>query len=147
MDGGRSRIPTLTVKDPITKQVVKEARTNEEKWKLLYQELFAKITAPLTNNTDYTYVQEKWAYTPTTDEQIHRAISRMKLWKATCSDSIPNVVFVHARHLMVPYLGLIFRATDMLEIYPEDWKHTETPILKSLGSPITWQQEHGGLLC
>ena len=29
-DGGRSRIPTLMVKDPITKQVVKEARTNEE---------------------------------------------------------------------------------------------------------------------
>ena len=125
-DGGRSRILTLTVKDPITKQVVKEARTNEEKGKLLYQEFFPKRTVPLTNNMDYIYIQEKWAYTPTTDKQIHRAISRMKPWKATHSDLIPNVVFVHARHLLVPYLGPIFRATDMLEIYPEDWKHTET---------------------
>ena len=30
-DGGRNRIPTLTMKDPITKQVIKEARTNVEK--------------------------------------------------------------------------------------------------------------------
>ena len=58
-NGGRSRIPTLMVKDPITKQVVKEAKTNEEKGKLLYQEFFLKRTAPLTNNMDYTYVQEK----------------------------------------------------------------------------------------
>ena len=35
----------------------------------------------------------------------------------------------------MPYLGLIFRATDTLEIYPEDWKHTETPILKKPGKP------------
>ena len=84
---------------------------------------------------DYTYIQEKWPYTPTTDEQIHRAISRMKPWKATCSDLIPNAVFVHARHLLVPYLGPIFRATDTLEIYPEDWKCTETPILKKPGKP------------
>lgn len=29
-DGGRSRILTLKVKDPVTRQIIREARTNEE---------------------------------------------------------------------------------------------------------------------
>ena len=34
---------------------------------------------------------------------------------------------------MVPFLGPIFRATDSLKTYPEDWKLTKTPILKKPG--------------
>ena len=41
-DGGHSRIPRLFVKDPISKEVVREARTNEEKGQLLYQVFFPK---------------------------------------------------------------------------------------------------------
>ena len=33
------------------------------------------------------------------------------------------------------YLGLIFRATDTLKMYPEDWKVTKMPILKKPGKP------------
>ena len=35
-DGGRCRMPTLIVKDAVTKRISQEARTNEEKGKLLY---------------------------------------------------------------------------------------------------------------
>ena len=35
----------------------------------------------------------------------------------------------------MPFLGPIFRATDTLKMYPEDWKLTETPILKKTGKP------------
>ena len=80
--------------------------------------------------TDNNLTQEKWIYMTTTDEQIHRAIKRMKPWKATHSGTVPNTVFVHASDLLVPYLGPIFRATDSLETYLDDWKLTETPILK-----------------
>ena len=59
----------------------------------------------------------------------------MKPWKATRLGTIPNAVFIHARELLVPFLGPIFRATDTLKIYPEDWKLTETPILKKPGKP------------
>ena len=59
----------------------------------------------------------------------------MKPWKATRTDTIPNAVFVYARDLLVPYLGPIFRATDTLKLYPDDWKVTETPILKKPGKP------------
>ena len=104
------------------KQVTKEARTNAEKGQLLYQYFFPKRTAPPAEDTDYTTTQEKWVYTHTTNDQIPRAIKRMKPWKATCSDLIPNAVFIHARVLLVLYLGPILRATDTLKIYPEDWK-------------------------
>ena len=57
----------------------------------------------------------------------------MKPWKATRSGMIPNAVFVHARDLLVPHLGPIYRATDSLKTYPEDWKRTETLILKKPG--------------
>ena len=133
-DGGRSRILTLSVKDPIMKRIIKEARTNREKGQLLYQDFFPKRKALPAVATYGINIQEKWTYIHTTDEQIHRAIIRMKPWKATRSDTIPNAVFIHARELLVPHLGLIFRATDVLKIYPEDWKLTETPILKK-----TWQ--------
>ena len=80
--------------------------------------------------TEETQPQAKWEYTPTTNEQIHRAIKRMKPWKVTWSGTIPNTVFVHAWEALVPHLGPIFRATDTLKMYPEDWKITETLILK-----------------
>ena len=67
------------------------------------------------------------------DEQIHRAIKCMKPWKATRSGTIPNVIFIYAQELLAPFLGPLFRATDMLEVYPEDWKLTETPILEKPG--------------
>ena len=73
-DGGRSRIPTLLVKDPVTKRTIKEARTNTEKGQLFYQSFFPKRTAPLIVPTIDDFMQVKWEYTPTTDEQIQRAI-------------------------------------------------------------------------
>ena len=134
-DGGRNRIPMLLVKDPITKRITKEARTNVEKEQLLYQVFFPKRTALPIKIENYHTMQEKWSYTHTTDEQIHRAIRRMKLWKATWSDSIPNAVFIYAREQLVQYLGPIYRATDTLKVYPEDWKVTETLILRKPGKP------------
>ena len=49
------------------------------------------------------------------------------------SGTIPNTVFMHAQEALVPHLGPIFRATYTLKMYPEDWKITETPILKKPG--------------
>jgi len=68
----------------------------------------------------------------------------MKPWKATRLGTTPNSVFIHARELLVPHLGPIFRATDTLKIYLGDWKVTETPVLKKPGkadytSPNMWR--------
>jgi hypothetical protein len=50
----------------------------------------------------------------------------MKPYKATRTETIPNSVFVYAREVLVPHLGPIFRATDTLKIYPDDWKLTDS---------------------
>ena len=69
------------------------------------------------------------------DEQIHHAIKKMKPYKATRSGTIPNSVLIHAREELVPHLGLLFRATNMLMYYPQEWALTETLILKKPGKP------------
>ena len=102
---------------------------------MLYKFFFPTRTAPPLPLQREPYPHARWEYEPTTDEQIHRAIRRMKPWKATRSDTIPNAVFVHARDLLVPHLGPIFQATDTLKLYPSNWKLTETPVLKMPGKP------------
>ena len=58
-DGGRNRIPTLLVKDPITKRIIKEARSNIKKGQLLYQAFFPKRSAPPVKIGNYHITQEK----------------------------------------------------------------------------------------
>jgi hypothetical protein len=92
-------VPTLQVKDPITKAVTQEACTNEDKGDLFYQTFFPSRTAPPAPVPMEPYPPAKWEYEPVKDEQIHRAIRKMKPWKATRSGTVPNSVFVHAREL------------------------------------------------
>ena len=106
-DGGRCRIPTLQVRDPVTKQIVREVRTNEEKGQLLYEIFFPKRTMPQLQEHRGPYPQQKWEYEATTDEQIHRVIKKMKLWKVTRPGTVPNSVFIHTREMLVPHLGPI----------------------------------------
>ena len=58
-DGGRNRILTLMVKDPVMKRIIKEARSNADKGKLLYQDFFPKRTAPPVVDCVSTLIQEK----------------------------------------------------------------------------------------
>ena len=59
----------------------------------------------------------------------------MKPYKASRSDSAPNSVFTHNREILTPFLGPIYCATDTLKFYLDDWKTTETPILRKPGKP------------
>ena len=68
-DGGRGRIPTLKVRDPVTKEVTREVSNNEDKGKLFYQIFFPRRTAPPVPVQRDPYPQAKWVYKPTSDEQ------------------------------------------------------------------------------
>jgi hypothetical protein len=59
----------------------------------------------------------------------------MKPYKATRSGTVPNSVLVHAREELVPHLGPLFRATNTVDYYPQEWALTETLILKKPGKP------------
>jgi hypothetical protein len=58
-------------------------------------------------------------------------------------DTILNSIFTHAREDLVPHLGPLFRATNTLNYYPQEWSTMETLILKKPGkldytTPAAW---------
>lgn len=67
--------------------------------------------------------------------QISMAISKLKPYKASKSNSVPNSIFTHTIDVLVPHLGPHFHATHSLEFYPQEWATTETLILKKPGKP------------
>ena len=135
-DAGKARIPTLQVKDPTTKHVIREAADNASKGQLFYRTFFPPSnpeTLPIPQ--DYQYPPPCWTFMNITNKQIHRAIGKMKPYKATKSGSTPNSILTHAREELVPHLGPLFRATNTLKFYPQEWATTETLILKKPGKP------------
>jgi len=59
----------------------------------------------------------------------------MKPYKASKKDTIPNSVFIHAREDLIPHLGPLFRATNTLEYYPQEWASMEILIMKKPRKP------------
>src|SRR5882757_3402188 len=59
----------------------------------------------------------------------------MKPYKATKSGTVLNLVLIHAREELVPHLGPLFRATNTLQYYPQEWATTEMLVLKKPGKP------------
>jgi ribonuclease HI len=146
-DSAKTRIPTLKIKNPVTKSIIKEASTNKEKGDLFY-ETFFPVTRPRQDNRpteeDPHYPEPKWKFKNITNDQIARAIDRMKHNKATKHDTIPNSVFKHAKEYIIPHIGPLFRATFSLKYYPPEWAITDTLILKKpaktdYSSPSAWR--------
>ena len=59
----------------------------------------------------------------------------MKPYKATRNGTILNSVLIHAREDLVPYLAPLFRATNNLKYYPQEWSLMETLVMKKPGKP------------
>jgi Endonuclease-reverse transcriptase len=144
-DASKSRIPTLVAKDPITKRITREAIDNESKGKW-FHELFFPPTDPTTTPIpqNHRYPPAKWTFTNVTEEQVHQAIKKMQPHKATKSGTIPNSVLIHTREDLVPFLTPLFRATNTLKYYPQDWATTEMLVMKKPGkpdymNPAAWQ--------
>ena len=144
-DAGRTRIPTLQVRDPTMKRILREAVDNADKGRLLYETFFPKTNPNLTPPpVGYRYPPPQWTFQNIADQQIHRAIKRLKPYKASRSGSVTNSVLIHARELLVPHLGPLFRATNTLKYYPQEWSLTEMLVLKKPGKsdytvPSAWR--------
>ena len=135
-DAGKARTPTLQIKDPVTKRVTREAADNASKGQLFHETFFPPpnpATPPVPQN--FNYPPALWEFSNITNEQIHFAINNLKPYKASKSGSVPNSVFTHAKDILVPHLGPLFRATHSLDHYPQEWATTETLILKKPGKP------------
>ena len=129
-------IPTLLVKDSITKQTTSQVFSNKNKGSLLYKTFFPPTNPNLTPPDDnYNYPPPRWTFNNITNTQIHKAIDKMKPYKATMSGTISNSIFIHAKDLLVLYIGPLFRATHTLKFYPKEWALTKTLVLKKPGKP------------
>ena len=52
-----------------------------------------------------------------------------------CGDTVPKSFLKNTKHLLVPFIGPQFRATQYLDYYPPDWALTKTLALKKPGKP------------
>ncbi|KIL54441.1 hypothetical protein M378DRAFT_52596, partial [Amanita muscaria Koide BX008] len=77
----------------------------------------------------------RWKFTNITNEQISRAIKRMKPYKGTKPGTFPNSIFKQTENLIMPFIGPLYRATFSLKHYPEEWAKTTTIVLKKGDKP------------
>jgi hypothetical protein len=144
-DAGKARTPTLQLRDPVTMCVTCKAADNDSKGRLFHETFFPPpnpATPPVPQN--FNYPDALWEFTNITNKQIHFAIKNLKPYKASKSRSVPNSIFTHAREVLTPHLGPIFRVTHSLDLYPQEWATTETLILKKPGKldytvPSAWR--------
>ena len=137
-------MPELRWKDPVTKRVIGEALDNESKARTFYKLFFP--AKPLVSSVpeDAVYPEPKWQYEWISDDQITRAIAAMRPQKASRPGTVTNMILKFAGETLVPHLGHLFRATDDLNWYPDQWKVTQTPVIKKPGKtdytvPNAWR--------
>ncbi|KAJ3979546.1 hypothetical protein F5890DRAFT_1379959, partial [Lentinula detonsa] len=132
-DGGSTRIPNLTVETTDGRK--QEARTNSEKEEVFHMAFFPQPPHHSPVPTQHIYPPPAWSFQPLTNRAILRAIQRMKNGKATKPNTLSNDFFKACGKIIVPHLGLIYRATFTLRLYPKEWSNTETVIIWKPGKP------------
>ncbi|KAF5384810.1 hypothetical protein D9615_000965 [Tricholomella constricta] len=130
-DGGRTRIPALKVEEEGGE--TREVQDNEGKAKLFHQAFFYEPPEVTNIPEDTVYPGEKFAWTPITDTEIRRAISKLNPFKAHGLSGIPNVVLTKTKDVIIPFLGPIYRATFAIGVYPKKWKVFNTAVLRKTG--------------
>ena len=132
-DGGAARVPVLRVRETGTRRVQEEAVSNAAKARMFYKLFFPPKPLVSSVPIDFTYPEPKWKHETVSDDQIADAIHKLKPKKASKPGSVPNAVLINAGELLAPHLGPLFRATDTLKWYPQQWKVTQTPVIKKPG--------------
>ena len=129
LHAAKAHIPTLQVKDPQTKHILREAATNKDKGMLLHETFFPPAN-PNLEQPDNDYI-----YLTITNDLISRTIDKLKPYKATRKGAVPNSILINAKQLLIPHIRPFFRATQQINYYPPDWALTKTLVLKKPGKP------------
>lgn len=132
-DGGKARIPTLTIKEPSGTQTI--AETNEEKSKLLARAFFPPKPTTASSYDQCSYPDCVPYNVQINLSQLRRQVQKLKAHKAPGPDGIPNVVLKESLELIELHLLHIFRAVFALRTYSSQWKSWTTIILRKPGKP------------
>jgi len=119
LDGGRAWVPTLKVK--AVDGLVGEAVSCHDKSMAFEGRFFLEPDHAAPSFEGFTYPAPCFTYSPITDQQILQAISQLGPYKAPSPDGIPNMFFIRCTDILIPFLGPLYRATFVLDMYPEEW--------------------------
>jgi ribonuclease HI len=132
-DGGKTRIPNLTVQGPEGKRM---HSTNQDKGKALAKTFFPK--KPQQENASQEEEEEPTPVckaNPISKEQIQKHIARLKPFKAPGPDGIPNIVLIKCSDILVDRLWRIYLAIVERSLYFAPWKTFTTIVLRKPGKP------------
>ncbi|OBZ78308.1 putative RNA-directed DNA polymerase from transposon X-element [Grifola frondosa] len=91
--------------------------SNEDKSKLLYTTFFLPPGPPQPQRPNHAYPEPAFTLRPITNAQIEETIHKLKQYKAPGPD------------------GRLFRASFELKIYPDEWKTSNTVVLRKPDRP------------
>lgn len=132
-DGGKTRIPNLTVQDTEGKHTYS---SNEDKSGALAKAFFPKKPMQVSNDPEEEEtLQPVCKLDPITKEQIGRHIARLRPYKALGPDSIPNIVLIKCADILIDRLWRIYTATINKGWYYTPWKTFTTIVLRKPGKP------------
>jgi len=132
-DGGRPRIPSLTVTDEYGEQV--EITGNEEKARLFANAFFPSRPETSSVPRDFNYPDPLPDPESISRSQIEHHIRKLAPYKACGIDEIPNIVLQKSLTVILDHLYFIFKATFDLGVYPDEWKQSITAVLRKPGKP------------
>jgi hypothetical protein len=126
-----TRIKTL--QDPNKENGTAAMQDNARKSEILYSVFFRPPPENDHVDPEFNYCPPVCEFRLITDQQVHRAIAKLSLYKAPGLNGISNIIFMKCADLLVPYMAPIFRATFTLETYPDEWKCSSTIVLRKPG--------------
>jgi ribonuclease HI len=132
-DGGKSRIPTLKVKD--ANGLTREVASNSEKAKVFHKVFFPPRPEASSVPSNFRYPDPLPAPPVITKAQIRRHISSLSAYKASGPDGIPNVVLQKTIDHTEDFLESLFQAIIRLGFYVDTWREFTTVVLRKPGKP------------
>ncbi|GBE90127.1 RNA-directed DNA polymerase from mobile element jockey [Sparassis crispa] len=128
-DGSRPRVP------PLREGGESPADDNAAKSAILYKTFFPPPGPPPTIPNGHRYGRPTFRFSPITDAQIETVIKKLHDHRAPGPDGASNEVYKHCIDLLLPCLGRLFRGTFNLQVYPTEWKTSNTVALRKPGRP------------
>ena len=132
-DGGKTWVPTLKVREQ--SGLMSEVVSSEGKSKVFEKAFFLDMATMALTSEATIYPNPKFEFRHITDDQIGWEIGRLSPYKAPGADRVLNAIYMRCADLLIPHLGLLYRANFELGTYPDEWKDSITVVVRKPGKP------------
>lgn len=106
---------------------------DEEKADLFFRTFFPDKGEYWKPADNHKYPKQRFQFKEITEDQIYRAIERLKPYKAPGKSGIPNVVLKKTAKMIVPIITPLFKATFRLKYFPQERKDSTIIVMRKPG--------------